>query len=196
MPAAEEVARWFSVGVDAQRTPTTPPPHDARLQPRAVDFDARRTRGNRGQPTRCELCGTDLPREGRRKLCDACLPEYERFRTHRLKEAGRRKLAEMRASDDDPAKRDAARARSSATSRERMLTIRAWERIHGRSHDWDRYRQDVVPLLPNMTVPELVSVTGLSKHFCWQVRAGKKRLHPMHWEAVMRFAQAHRAMGE
>ena len=40
---------------------------------------------------------------------------------------------------------------------------------------------EVVPVLSLLTVPELVTLTGLSRHYCWQVRAGKKRLHPMHW---------------
>jgi hypothetical protein len=46
---------------------------------------------------------------------------------------------------------------------------------------------EVVPLMKRMTVPELVHVTGLSRHYCWQVRAGRKRLHPMHWGAVCAF---------
>lgn len=36
-----------------------------------------------------------------------------------------------------------------------------------------------------MTVPDLVALTGLSQHYCWQVRAGGKRLHPMHWQGVL-----------
>jgi hypothetical protein len=66
-----------------------------------------------------------------------------------------------------------------------MLAVRAWERLNGKVHDWDRYEVEVIPVVEAMTVPELVHVTGLSRHYCWQVRSGKKRLHPMHWSRVM-----------
>jgi hypothetical protein len=69
-----------------------------------------------------------------------------------------------------------------------MLAIRAWEREKGKVHDWDRYESEVGPLIAVMTVPELVHLTGLSRHYCWQVRAGKKRLHPMHWTRVIEFS--------
>jgi hypothetical protein len=67
-----------------------------------------------------------------------------------------------------------------------MLALRAWERLNGKVHDWDRYEAEVIPVIKAMTVPELVHVTGLS-HYCWLVREGKKRLHPMHWRRVIEF---------
>jgi hypothetical protein len=68
-----------------------------------------------------------------------------------------------------------------------MLAVRAWERLNGKVHDWDQYEAEVIPVIQVMTVPELVHVTGLSRHYCWQVRAGKKRLHPMHWTPLIEF---------
>lgn len=70
-----------------------------------------------------------------------------------------------------------------------MLALRASERLNGKVHDWDRYEAKVIPVIKVMTVPELVHVTGLSRHYCWQVREGKKRLHPMHWDAVLGLAR-------
>ena len=32
-------------------------------------------------------------------------------------------------------------------------------------------------------------VTGLSRHYCWKARAGKKLLHPMHWHTVLDLAR-------
>jgi hypothetical protein len=66
-----------------------------------------------------------------------------------------------------------------------MLAHRAWERLNGKVHDWDRYEAEVIPIIKVMTVPELVHVTGLSRHYRWQVREGKNRLHPMHWAGVL-----------
>jgi hypothetical protein len=91
----------------------------------------------------------------------------------------------MRSSRDDPAQTAVAKQKRAASSKERMLAVRAWERHHGKAHDWDRYGAEVVPILSVLTVPELVSLTGLSRHYCWQVRAGRKRLHPMHWAVVL-----------
>ena len=76
-----------------------------------------------------------------------------------------------------------------------MLAIRAWERLNGKVPDWDRYVADVIPVITAMTVPELVHVTGLSLHYCWQVRMGKKRLHPMHWSGVIAFGVARTRSG-
>ena len=44
-----------------------------------------------------------------------------------------------------------------------------------------------MPVVAVMTGPELVHVTGLSSHYRWRVWAGRKRLHQMQWEKVLRF---------
>jgi hypothetical protein len=92
----------------------------------------------------------------------------------------------MRASENDPARSPEARAKQAAASRERMQEIRAWEREHGKGFDEERYAAEILPAIQAITVPALVARTGLSQHYCWQVRAAKKRLHPMHWNAVLR----------
>jgi hypothetical protein len=91
----------------------------------------------------------------------------------------------MRASSQDPARSAEARAKLVATSRERMRAIRAWEREHGKGFDTERYASEIVPTIQALTVPALMAKTGLSQHYCWQVRAGRKRLHPMHWDAIV-----------
>jgi hypothetical protein len=96
----------------------------------------------------------------------------------------------MRRSDNDPAQTLAARENALLPRGTGCSPIRAWERLNGKVHDWDRYENEVVPVINVMTVPELVHVTGLSRHYCWQVRAGKKRLYPMHWNAVIAFRDA------
>jgi hypothetical protein len=116
------------------------------------------------------------------------LPISDRLRTEKLRAAGTEALLRMRRSDDDPAQSLAAQEKRVASSRDRMLAIRAWERENGKVHDWDRYEAEVVPMIAVMTVPELVHLTGLSPPYCWQVRVGKKRLHPMHWSRVIEFS--------
>jgi hypothetical protein len=77
-----------------------------------------------------------------------------------------------------------AKAKQAAASRLRMRAIRAWERDHGKDFDAERYAAEIVPLLQTLTVPALMAKTGLSQHYCWQVRSGRKRLHPMHWDGI------------
>jgi hypothetical protein len=48
---------------------------------------------------------------------------------------------------------------------------------------WKRIQQ--------MTVPQLVKLTGLSQFHCWKVRKGERRLHARHWQALELGAAAH-----
>lgn len=110
-------------------------------------------------------------------------------RTAKLKSTGTKTLAGMRASNDDPAKSPEARARQREKARRESLAMRAWEREHGRTHNQEHYEAEILPLIKQMTVPALVSATGLSKYYCWQVRAGARRLHARHWEAILAASQ-------
>jgi len=68
--------------------------------------------------------------------------------------------------------------------KERMLQIREWERFNGNEHDWDRYEAEVIPIVRSLTPSGLARITRLSTHHWWQVRTGRKRLHPMHWDKL------------
>ncbi len=65
-----------------------------------------------------------------------------------------------------------------------MAAIRAWEREHGKVSDSARYESEILPAIQTLTVPELMAKTGLSQHYCWQVRSGRKCLHAMHWDSL------------
>jgi hypothetical protein len=97
-------------------------------------------------------------------------------------------LAAMRASPNDPARSPEAIAKKRAKSRSTSLAMRAWERKHGRG-DRGLYDREVVPRIQQMTVPQLMTVTGLSQFHCWKVRKGERRLHARHWEAVLLAAE-------
>jgi hypothetical protein len=108
------------------------------------------------------------------------------MRTETLAAVGKATLAAMLASANDPARTPEARAKLAETSRARMLAIRSWEREQGRVVDRQRYEKQVFPAIQQMTVPALTALTGLSQHHLWQVRTGWRRLHAMHWDAVLR----------
>ena len=94
-------------------------------------------------------------------------------------------IRSMRASPDDPAKSPEAKAKRAASNTEQERARRAWEREHGRDFDLARYEQEVVPVIRRMTVLQLASATGLSTYYCWQIRAGRRRLHPRHWAVIL-----------
>jgi hypothetical protein len=153
-----------------------------------IRVDRRRTPklpavGSKSVARVCIRCGVELGRT-RRKVCDSCLSAYDGERTAKLSSGGRETLAAMRASENDPARSPEARAKLAAASRERMRAIRGWEREHGKTFDAERYETEILPAIQALTVPALMAKTGLSQHYCWQVRSGRKRLHSMHWETV------------
>ena len=131
----------------------------------------------------CRLCGLVLENVDR-KYCDECLPLFDLERTRQLSSAGRTALASMRTSPNDPAKTPEARAKQREKSRAESLAARAWEREHGKP-DPVEYQNRIYPVIQRMTVPELVSVTGLSQYHCWRVRKGDSRLHARHWSSIV-----------
>ncbi len=186
-PAAASRAPGRAVGDARDRPPSSPIRYrEMTGDPAVATLDEPRGRILK----RCLVCAVDLPYGSRRKVCVACLPAYELTRTAKLSTAGARALAKMRASVEDPAQTAEAKKRRATKLSERMRAIRAWESSNGKVHDWSCYDSEVLPLIVTMTVPELMRLTGLSEHYCWQVRARKKRLHPMHWGILVAFARA------
>ncbi len=177
---AEEIARILAASA---RQPVT-------VRTRLTQADRKRGRvgasGRQAGSLRpaCRQCGKLLSRKDR-QLCEGCLPEFDAERTRKLSIAGTKALARMRASVDDPARSPAAIAKRSKAVSRREVERRAWDREHGPEVDPARYERDLWPLIQQMEVGELARQTGLTKHYCWQVRKGEKRLHPRHWRAVL-----------
>jgi len=130
----------------------------------------------------CRICGLIL-QHPHRQVCDECLSEVDRERTDRLSRAGKATLAAMRASAQDPAHSAAARRQRAETSRATSSAMRAWERDHRRP-DPEIYEREILPRIQEMTVPQLMKITGLSQFHCWKVRKGERRLHARHWDAI------------
>ena len=131
----------------------------------------------------CRICGLVLD-DPERAICDECLPDYDRERTEKLAKAGKATLAAMRASSDDPARSPAATAKKRAKSRSTSLAMRAWEREHRKGNP-EVYEREILPRIREMTVPQLMKLTGPSQFHCWKVRKGERRLHARHWEVLL-----------
>jgi CRISPR-associated endonuclease Cas1 len=181
-PIAEEVARMIAASARSKVIVRTRLTQASRKGSRT---GTRVTRRVPKVPPACRSCGLVLD-DPQRVICDDCLPDYATERSEKLARAGRAALVAMRTAPDDPAKSPEARAKRAETSRARMSAIRAWEREHGTAVDRVKYEAEIVPALKALTVPAIMAVTGLSQHYCWQVRTGRKRLHPMHWVAVLK----------
>jgi hypothetical protein len=131
----------------------------------------------------CRECGVTL-HDPDRAICDGCLPGYSRERTEKLANAGKATLTAMRASSDDPARSPEATAKKREKSRSTSLAMRQWEREHGRG-DPEVYDREILPQIQAMSVPQLMSLTGLSHFHCWKVRKGERRLHARHWGRIL-----------
>lgn len=185
-PIAEDVAR--AIGESA--TPPVLVGTRLRGDELSRSKDEIRT-GRRAQPlqgrtprsVRCRVCGI-LLENPERAICDECLPGFDAERGAKLAAAGKAMLAAMRASGEDPAHSEAARAKRAATSRTTSLAARAWERERASSVEGLSYKDDVLPRIRELTVPRLVALTGLSQYHCWKVRKGERRLHARHWATI------------
>jgi len=137
----------------------------------------------RDLPSACRSCGVVLDGPDR-VYCPDCLPEFKAERSAKLATAAKGVLSEMRASARDPAQSEEARRKRIDKSREMSLAARAWEREHGRPADPTAYEREILPKIQAMSVRRLVTLTGLSEYYLWQVRKGKKRLHARFWGAI------------
>jgi CRISPR-associated endonuclease Cas1 len=151
--------------------------------------ESRRGRGRgrvKAQPSlfsACRSCGLVLE-DPDRALCDECLAAYDAERVAKLAAAGSATLAAMRASAEDPAHSASARRKRAEASRKTSVAMRAWEREHGKG-DAEKYELEVLPAIRQLTVPQLMKLTGLSQFHCWKVRKGERRLHARHWRAIL-----------
>jgi hypothetical protein len=180
-PVVEEVVRILAASSSAPIRPRT---RRSRImggvvQPRL----ARHVRTSGRVASACRICGLILD-DPEREICDECLPEYDADRTAKLATSGKATLAAMRESAEDPARSPEARAKKCEKSRSTSLAMRAWEREHGRG-DPEVYKRDVLPRIQELTVPQLVKLTGLSQFHCWKVRKGERRLHARHWSTIL-----------
>lgn len=133
----------------------------------------------------CRQCGV-LLEDLDRAYCNECLPGFEKDRTKKLVKAARKVLAEMRASDSDPARSPQAKAKRLATNARRRQEAIAWEQMNPGPHDQEVFNLEILPRLRRVTLPQMMQATGLTSGYCWRIRRGDRIPHPMHWEALCR----------
>ena len=173
---AESVARMLS-------------PDGRMIRARLTNADRARGRGKGRARTKiaagCRECGVVLD-DPERLVCDECLRDVDAARTVKLKAAGKAKLAEMRASADDPSKSAEAKAKRGEALRRQWALQKSWDAANPGPHDVERYRQDIWPGLSAVPVAEIAQATGLSKVSARDIRSGRQVPHPRHWVALER----------
>jgi hypothetical protein len=84
-----------------------------------------------------------------------------------------------------------ARKKHSATQRRHRAAQREW--LSAPKPDWltgGAYVERIQPRLGSVTISTISSVLGVSESYAADIRAGRHRPHPRHWEALARVVQA------
>ena len=137
----------------------------------------------------CRECGVVLD-DGGRAYCENCFPRFKAERTSKLVNAARDVLAEMRASDADPARSSEARVKRVETNAERRRAALAWEQGNPGPYDYGAFETQTLRRLQAVTLPQMMKATGLTSGYCWRIRRGDRTPHPMYWEALRNLVQA------
>src|ERR1700685_4149904 len=120
----------------------------------------------------CRTCGASVSHG--RKHCAECEKERVRARMVEVAKAGR-----IAAQAVEP------RTRMAATQRKHSLARLAWtpSRLPAWLHE-ETYKNRTQPLLKKIANPVIMSALGVSVTYAVAIRAGRRRPHPRHWEAL------------
>jgi hypothetical protein len=121
----------------------------------------------------CHGCGTRT-RVGRN--CPKCGREISRNRLIELAKAGR-----------VGALRPDARRKHSETQRRHEAAKRAWRSAPRPAWpDEEAYTREIQPRLSSVAISILCSTLGICESYAADIRAGRHRPHPRHWQSLAR----------
>jgi CRISPR-associated endonuclease Cas1 len=162
-------------------TPLTRANHRAAWDDRAPSRRVHRPRsGNLVLPASCRGCGGPVP-DRRRRYCDQCRREQSATHVAGGREKAAAVLASLRAEQRDPAHGGHAAHIRGVKNAAHQRAVHAWK---GEAPDPAVFAAEILPGLRQRTVPDMVTATGLSQHYCSLIRLGKKVPHPRHWDAL------------
>jgi hypothetical protein len=141
-------------------------------------------------PNACRECGTVLTANGR-QYCDECLSAYQVDQAASFSDAGRAKLAELRAAGRDPSQTREARKQRGAKNSQRMQEQKRWEAKYGSACDPEGFMRDILPGLQGVSLSVMARATGLSEQYCSQIRRGLKVPHIRHWDSLRGLSHLH-----
>jgi CRISPR-associated endonuclease Cas1 len=136
----------------------------------------------------CQGCGGSLP-DSDRRYCDTCLPEYHADHMQVFSTGGPKALAELRATDEDPAHGGAAGVKRGKRVSQHGQEIAAWRVFMADDAKTAiEFVRDLQPKLAAISLSALKAATGLSRRYCWLIKTGQKVPHPRHWQALRNIA--------
>ena len=80
-----------------------------------------------------------------------------------------------------------AKARQAETQRRQAAALKAWD--PSGKPDWldkKAYGEKIQPRLAGVTIPVMSSALGVSNPYAADIRAGRRRPHPRHWQTLAR----------
>jgi len=179
--AVAPVAEWLARSLWSEM------PKPAREAAPATHLTQRHRRESRGSspspqtnPPRpqsvCRMCGKPITPEC--SYCALCAVTVSR--------EGLREVAQLgRVIAQSPE----AQARRAATKRRHDAARRAWRPSSQPAWlDEQTYGQRIQPRLRAVTIPAIAAALGVSEPYAADIRAGRRRPHPRHWQALARIA--------
>jgi uncharacterized Zn finger protein (UPF0148 family) len=122
--------------------------------------------------TICRICGTPIAHG--KNYCPLC-----------VRTIARENLVEVARSGRVAAQRPQAQARRAETKRRHDLAQRAWlPSSHPACLTEEVYEQKIRPQLAGATYSAIASALGVSEPYAADIRAGRRRPHPRHWQAL------------
>jgi CRISPR-associated endonuclease Cas1 len=178
-PVAESVTRTLSQVVprrSRQLLPATPLTESNRRRAKGSPPELLTAKPPRA-PRFCRTCGASL-KEGDAN-CAACNRAVARERITKLARVGR----QISHSPE-------AEARRAETQRRQAAALKAWNPSDQPDCLTEEfYREEIQPRLAGITVPVIASALGLSQSYAAEIRAGRKRPHPRHWQTLAQLAE-------
>jgi CRISPR-associated endonuclease Cas1 len=120
----------------------------------------------------CRICGAPIAHG--RSYCASCVTTVSKENLVAVAQSGR-----------VAAQSPEAQARRSTTKRRHDISRRSWQPSSQRA--WlnnETYMQKIQPRLAGITYSTIASVLGVSEPYAADIRAGRRRPHPRHWQAL------------
>jgi CRISPR-associated endonuclease Cas1 len=148
-------------------------------------FSTPLTQAHRRKAKSTSLPALKTPTVGR--VCDGCGAPTRVGRNCPKcgREISRNKLTELAKSGRMAAQRPEARRKHSETQRRHEAAKRAWRSVpRPISPDGPTYDREIQPRLASVTISTISSTLGVCESYAADIRAGRHRPHPRHWEAL------------
>jgi CRISPR-associated protein Cas1 len=132
----------------------------------------------------CRDCG-DVLLNQQRKLCSRCWSVERKQLATKRASAGLQRLAELRASGNDPSNTAEVRAQRAVSLSSRKREQLTYDKTHDTAQPWD---PSIITALSDVPLSAIGAATGLSISACSRIRSGKLIPHRRHWNTLVGLA--------